>query len=204
MKKFTIVLMSAVIALSLTGCSNKPSEKKIKTALDEGTITIEDAKAKGWIDEAWIKANFKVVEGGSKIHLFESFETTYLDGTAASSDIIAGTMNLVFFNTEKDGTQKKLKILNDIYGEMKEIGVPTIGIIIDKDIEAAKEKLADIKFPIIVYNEEMATSLKDYSGILDGDVVSVFTKEGGFYSAWNSDFDKEELLSSAKAIANEK
>ena len=76
MKKKFVIIISSLLILSLGGCSSKPSEEKIKSALDEGTITVEDAKEKGWIDDDWIKANYETVEAKSKIYLFDPFETT--------------------------------------------------------------------------------------------------------------------------------
>lgn len=203
MKKEIAFLLSAMLVLSLTGCGVKPSDDKIKTALEEGTITIEDAKAKGWIDDEWIKANFEQIDANTKIYLFDPFETTYLDGTPASSNIIEGKMCLVFFNTQEEKTMEQLQVFNDICEEMESIGVPVLGIITDEDIDAAKEKLTDMKFPIIVYNDEMQKSLEFYQNIIDTDLVSVFTKEGGFYTAWNNSAVADDLLSFAKELKNE-
>lgn len=203
MKKLIAILLSALVVLSLTGCSSKPSEQKIKASLEDGTITIEDAKTKGWIDEEWIQKNFKPIEGDTKIYQFEPFDTTYLDGTPASSEMIEGKMCLVFFNTQKEGTANKLKVFNEAYENMKAMGVPILGIITDKDLVAAKENLTDIKFPIIVYNEAMQKSLEQYSEIIETDVVSVFTKEGGFYSSWNNSFKPDGLLPFAQKVADD-
>lgn len=203
MRKLITVLLSVLLIFSFAGCSDTPSDEKIKAALEEGTITIEDAKAKGWIDDAWVDANFEQIEAKSKIYLFDSFKTTYLDGTPASSELIEGKMCLVFFDTQKEDTLEKLNVYNDVYDELKSLGVPILGIITDKDVSAAKEKLTDIKFPVIVYNEEMQASLKDYSNLIDADVVSIFTKEGGFYTAWNSKGEAEDLLTFAEVLADE-
>ncbi|WP_157668635.1 hypothetical protein [Lachnoclostridium phytofermentans] len=203
MKKTTVALFTALLVLSLAGCSSAPSDEKIKTALEDGTITIEDAKEKGWIDDEWVEANFEPIKAKTKIYLFDSFQTTYLDGTPASSELIEGKMCLVFFNTAKDGTMDKLKVFNDIREEMEDIGVPILGIITDEQLEDAKEKLNDIKFPILVYNEEMQKSLAEFNELIDSDVVSIFTKEGGFYSAWNSGCDSESLLDFARGLADE-
>lgn len=203
MKKIMTILLSGMLVFSLTGCSSNPSDEKIKDALAEGKITIEDAKSKGWIDEEWIKANYKPIEAKSKIYLFEPFETTYLDGTPVSSTIIEGTMCLVFFNTEQADTLEKLKVYNEVSDQMKELGVPILGIITDKDVAAAKEKLSDIKFPVIVYNEAMLEAFEGYDEIINQDVVSVFTKDGGFYSAWRNGETTESLLNYAKDEANE-
>lgn len=204
MKKMMTIFLSAMLVFSLAGCSTTPSDEKIKDALAEGTITVEDAKSKGWIDDEWIQANYQPIEGKSKIYLFEPFETTYLDGTPASSSIIEGTMCLVFFNTEQPDTLEKLKVYNEVSDQMKEQGVPILGIITDKDVAAAREKLSDIKFPVIVYNEAMLEGFEGYDEIIQQDVVSVFTKNGGFYSAWRNGETTESLLKYAKDEADEK
>lgn len=203
MNKIIALLLTVALTLSLAACTSRPSDEKIKAALDEGTITVEDAKSKGWIDDAWVNANYESIEAKSKIHLFTEFETTYLDGTAVSSDIIEGKMCLAFFDTQKDGAPEKLAELNKIAIQMEEIGVPLLGIVMDKDLPAASEKLADMKFPIITYNEAMQQSLSDYTSLLDTDVTTVFTKEGGFYTAWNSAVDTKKLLSFAQSLADE-
>lgn len=203
MKKIVTILLSSMVVFSLVGCNSVPSEEKIKAALEDGTITVEDAKSKGWINDSWIKENFEQIEAKSKIYLFDPFETTYLDGTPASSTLIEGKMCLVFFNTQEEETMDKLKAYDDAYDDMMALGIPTIGIITDKNVDGANEEISAMKFPIIVYNEEMKTSLKDYSEMLDKDVVSVFTKEGGFYSAWYTKGEKEDLLSFGEALANE-
>lgn len=203
MKKFVAVLLTAAAVLSLAGCGSVPSDEKIKAALEDGTITPEDAKAKGWIDDKWIEEHFEQMEAKSKIYLFDPFNTTYLDGTPASSELIKGTMCLVFFHMQGEETMEKLAVFNELSGEMEEAGVPVLGILMDEDTEAVKESLSEIKFPILIYNDEMRQSLADYEELIGEDLVSVFTKEGGFYTAWSREADADSLLSSAKELADE-
>lgn len=206
MKKIIAILLAALLVLSMTACSGRPSDDKIKAALDDGTITVEDAKAKGWIDEEWIKANFETIEAKAKIYLLDPFQTTYLDGTAASSELIEGKMCLVFINELTEGTKEKLDAFNRAYEEMEDIGVPMLGIISDKiSIENAKATLKDIGFPMIIRNEDMNRSmaLSGFDTMMDYDVVSVFTKDGGIYTAWSSSQTEEGLIAYAKKLANE-
>ena len=206
MKKAILVLLAGAMILSLAACSSVPSKEKIKQALDDGTITFEDAKEKGWIDDAWIDANYQVTEAGSKVQQFEPFTTAYLDGSAASSSIISGKMCLVFFSTAKEETMKKLAALSDISETMKKKGVPVLGVILDKDPASARDKLADMKFPIIVCNDGMKASLSEYSEILDADAIDIaliFTKDGGIYSAWETDVSKDSILEEAESLAKE-
>ena len=204
MKRKLILVISCLLVFSLGGCNSRPSEEKVRPALDDGAITLEDAKEKGWIDDDWIDANYEKIEAKSKIYLFDPFETTYLDGTPASSNIFEGETCMVFFHTQGEKTLEKLKVFNDISDEMKTIGVPVIGIITDDDVDAAKEKLTDVKFPVIVYNESMQESLKNYDDLIQSDLVSIFTKEGGFYTAWNTEAEADDLLSFAKELNDEK
>ena len=206
MKKTLGILTAALLVVSMTACSGAPSEDKIKAALEDGTITVEDAKAKGWIDDEWIEANFEPIEAKSKIYLLDPFETTYLDGTPASSELIEGTMCLVFINELADGTVEKLDAFNRAYAEMEAVGVPTLGIVSgDIDTDSAKEALKDMGFPVIIRNDHMQRSLalSNFDTMLDDDVVSVFTKEGGIYTAWNSSATTEQLITYAKDLANE-
>lgn len=206
MKKFIVILLSAILAFSLSGCSSAPSDEEIKTALDDGTVTIEDAKSKGWIDDSWIEKNYEQIDAKSKIYLLDPFETTYLDGTATSSELIEGKMCLVFINEFTDETMKKLEVFNTASEELKTIGVPLLGIVSDKiDIDTAKEKLKDMDFPLIICNEDMQRSMKlsGFDTMMEHDVVSVFTKDGGIYTAWKNKETTEELLSYAKSLSHE-
>lgn len=204
MKKIIVSFLSALIVFSTVGCSKVPSDEKIMSALEEGTITIEDAKEKGWIDDEWIEKYLKPIDAGKKITPIAPFKTTYIDGTSVTSEIISDEMCLVFFDTSKETTMGKLKIYNELSSEMKDMGISMLGIITDKDLEGAKEILNDMNFPIIVFNEEVASSLEMYKDIIANDVVSVFTRDGGIYSSWNGAANKEGLLKYARSLANEK
>lgn len=206
MKKLQPFLLMALTVLFLTGCSGAPSNEKIRTALEDGTITIEDAKAKGWIDDQWIEENFEQIDAKSKIYLFDPFETTYLDGSATSSELIEGKMCLVFINEIVDGTMEKLDIYDKAYDEMIASGVPILGIVSgDIDLDTAKEKLKEMSFPMIVRNDDMQRSmeLSGFDTMMDYDVVSVFTKDGGIYTAWQNNETTEGLITYAKELVKD-
>jgi len=202
MKKIVALCCALALTLSLTACSSRPSDEKIKEALDQGTITVEDAISKGWIDDEWIQENFEQVEAKTKVYLFGDFETTYLDGTPVTSDIIHDTMCLVFFNTAGEETLNQLAVFQEAKEEMEKAGVPLLGIVTDTDLDAAKEKLADFDFPIIVYNDEMKEALSEFSGIIESDLTTNFTHSGGFYSAWYSETTVDDLVETARNFAD--
>lgn len=202
-KKLASILVAGLLTVTMAGCSSTPSDDEIMSALESGTITVEDAKSKGWIDDTWIEEHFEPIEGKSKIYLFDPFETTYLDGTPASSELIEGTMCLVFFDSTVEGCVDTLKEISEISEQMKQLGVPVLGIVTDNDLDAARQALPELNFPIIVYNEEMQKSLDSFNSMFENKVVSVFTKNGGIYSAWNSDCNADRLLDNAEGFANE-
>lgn len=202
MKKTAVLCCALALSLSLTACGGRPSDEKIKEALDQGTITVEDAKAKGWIDEEWIEENFEQIEAQSKVYLFDPFETTYLDGTPVTSDVIHDTMCLVFFDTSKEEIMEKLLPFQEARAGMEEVGVPLLGIVTDTDLDAARERLKEIDFPVIVYNDEMKEAMSDFSGMIESGLTANFTHSGGFYSAWYSEATADDLVATAQAFAN--
>lgn len=202
-KTIISILMTGLLAVSAAGCSSVPSDSEIEKALEEGTITFEDAKSRGWIDDAWLEEHFPPMEAGSKIHSFPPFETTYLDGAPASSLLIQGTMCLVFFDSTQGDTVEKLQEISGISEEMTRLGVPVLGVITDENPEGARESLSDLDFPVIVYNDEMRASLEVYDDMIVGGMVSVFTKDGGIYTAWSSDCSAGWLLEGAEGLNDE-
>ena len=50
-KKLLSFLVAGALVVTMAGCSSAPSEDEILSALENGTITVEDAKSKGWIDD---------------------------------------------------------------------------------------------------------------------------------------------------------
>lgn len=85
-----------------------------------------------------------------------------------------------------------------IIGEMTRLGAPVLGIIMDEDLDGARESLSDLDFPVIVYNDEMRASLEVYDDMIADGMVSVFTKDGGIYTAWSIDCSAGWLLKGAE------
>ena len=126
-----------------------------------------------------------------------------IDGAPASSQLIEGTMCLVFFDSTQGDTVEKLREVSGISGEMARLGAPVLGVITDKDPEEARERLSDLDFPVIVYNDEMRASLEVYDDMIADGMVSVFTKDGGIYTAWSIDCSAGWLLEGAEGLNDE-
>ncbi|GEM_PF-3039017 len=203
-KRFVTGILTSLLIFSLAGCNSSPSDEKIKAALENGTISVEDAKSKGWINDEWIKKYFKPIHASSKIYLFEQFQTTYLDGTPTPKNVICGKMHVAFFNSKSAKAMEQIKILNSVYEDFRKYDIPVLGVVLDEDLDGARTRLKDVKFPLIVYNKEMKKSLEQYADFLKSDYSSVWTKEGGFYTAWANKEDAQSLKSYAEVLSNEK
>ena len=60
MKKLTALACAGAMSLSLAACGEKrPSQEDVEQSIEAGTLTIEDALDKGWVDQAWVDAYYE-------------------------------------------------------------------------------------------------------------------------------------------------
>ena len=58
-RKLAVLGLAAAMALSLAACGEKrPSQEDVEQSIEAGTLTIEDALDKGWVDQAWVDAYY--------------------------------------------------------------------------------------------------------------------------------------------------
>ena len=59
-RKLAVLGLAAAMALSLAACGEKrPSQEDVEQSIEAGTLTIEDALDKGWVDQAWVDAYYE-------------------------------------------------------------------------------------------------------------------------------------------------
>ena len=86
-RKLAVLGLAAAMALSLAACGEKrPSQEDVEQSIEAGTLTIEDALDKGWVDQAWVDACYEEnsVPAASKTesNMVGDFATTTLSGEA--------------------------------------------------------------------------------------------------------------------------
>ena len=86
-RKLAVLGLAAAMALSLAACGEKrPSQEDVEQSIEAGTLTIEDALDKGWVDQAWVDAYYEEnsVPAASKTesNMVGDFATTTLSGEA--------------------------------------------------------------------------------------------------------------------------
>ena len=97
-RKLAVLGLAAAMALSLAACEEKrPSQEDVEQSIEAGTLTIEDALDKGWVDQAWVDAYYEEnsVPAASKTesNMVGDFATTTLSesvypGTAGGCGVL--------------------------------------------------------------------------------------------------------------------
>ena len=90
--------------------------------------------------------------------------------------------------------------LNDLYDRYKNRGVQVIGIALDKDSLEVMEpfvKRSKISYPVLVGNQEVIFSLKNFKGV---PATLLFDQEGKIRKRFDGSFDLEQLEESLQLL----
>ena len=190
--------LAAALALSLTACGEKrPSQEEVEQAIEAGTLTIEDALDKGWIDQAWVDAyqEENSVPAASKMetNMVGDFTTTTLSGEDFTREQLGDVVFFAFLDPNAEGTQTFYDTLAEGYDGVVENGA-----------ESGNELFAEAPFPVILYNDSLKAAIGGNSGMVEDEETpntASWYVNGSFLSAWYSSVDAEELPASAAAFA---
>ena len=197
--------LAAVLTLSLTGCGEKqPSQEEVAQAIEAGTLTIEDALDKGWIDQAWVDAyqEENSVPAGSKMEAgaVGDFTTTTLTGEEFTREQLGDVVFFAFLDPNAEGTQAFYDALAAGYDGVVENGAD---IVVCTKSESGSELFAEAPFPVILYNDSLKAAIGGNSGMVEDEETpntASWYVNGTFLSAWYSAVDAEELPASAAAF----
>ena len=200
-RKLAVLGLAAAMALSLAACGEKrPSQEDVEA----GTLTIEDALDKGWVDQAWVDAYYEEnsVPAASKTesNMVGDFATTTLSGEAFTREQLGDVVFFAFLDPEAEGTQVFYNALAEGYEGVAENGAE---ILVCTKSGTGSEMFADAPFPVILYNDSLAAAVgSNRSMVEDGEMPNVASwyVKGAFLSAWYSVVDAEELPASAAAF----
>lgn len=204
-RRLAALSLTAVMALSLTACGEKqPSQEEVEQAIEAGTLTIEDALDKGWIDQAWVDAyqEENSVPAASKMetNMVGDFTTTTLSGEDFTREQLGDVVFFAFLDPNAEGTQTFYDALAEGYDGVAENGAD---IVVCTKRESGNELFAEAPFPVILYNDSLKAAIGGNSGMVeDGEMPNAASwyVNGSFLSAWYSSADAEELPASAAAF----
>lgn len=204
-RRLAALSLTAVMALSLTACGEKqPSQEEVEQAIEAGTLTIEDALEKGWIDQAWVDAYQEEhsVPAASKMetNMVGDFTTTTLSGEEFTRDQLGDVVFFAFLNPNAEGTQTFYDALAEGYDGVAENGAD---IVVCTKSESGNELFAEAPFPVILYNDSLKAAIGGNSGMVEDEETpntASWYVNGSFLSAWYSSVEGENLPASAASF----
>lgn len=198
--------LAAAMGLTLAACGEqRPSQEEVEQAIEAGTLTVEDALDKGWIDQAWVDAyqEENSVPAGSKMEAgaVGDFTTTTLSGEEFTRAQLGDVVFFAFLDPSAEGTQAFYDALTQGYDGVVENGA---GIVVCTKREDGNELFAEAPpFPVILYNDSVKAAIGGSSGMVeDGETPNAASwyVNGSFLSAWYSAVDAQKLPESAAAF----
>ena len=110
-KRAAAIGLAVVMTISLTACGEKdPSLEEVEQAIEAGTLTVEDALDKGWVDQAWVDGYIEAnsVPAGDKMEAnkVEDFTTSTLDGMEFTKADLGGVVFFAFADPASEGVQE--------------------------------------------------------------------------------------------------
>ena len=197
--------LAAAMGLSLTACgSQQPSQEEVEQAIEDGTLTIEDALGQGWIDQAWVDAYQEEhsVPAGSKMeaNVVGDFTTTTLSDEEFTRDQLGAVVLFAFLDPDAEETQAFYDALAEGYDGVVENGAD---IVVCTKRESGNELFADAPFPVILYNDSLKAAIGTSSSMVeDAEMPNAASwyVNGSFLSAWYSTVEGEDLPASAASF----
>ena len=100
-KRAAALGLAALLTLSLAACGEKaPSLEEVEQAIEAGTLTVEDAQDKGWVDQAWVDGYWeaRTVPAVDKIEINRvgEFTTTTLSGEPFTQEDLGHVLLFAF------------------------------------------------------------------------------------------------------------
>lgn len=200
MKKMITLLLIAAMSFTMSGCQEqKPSLDEVSEAIENGTLTIDDALSKGWIDQAWVDQRYEEnsVPASNKLtsNLMGDFEIKTLSGEALKKADLNSLTYFAFLDPSSDNADTIKDCLVNAYSNVKENGGDILLILMKDETEGYQE----LPFKTVLYDDALKTALgalSDMSDIaLEAGFTGTWNGNGAFITAWQSFVDEEELIS---------
>lgn len=203
MKRILSFFLAVVCLLSLAACgSKKPSLEEVEQAINEGTLTLEDAVGKGYVTQDWADEYMesRTVPAGNKMEAgaIGEFTTTTLSGEEFTREQLEGVVLFAFIDPAGEEAEAFYQALVDGYEGVKENGA---GILVCTKGEEGNELFEGAPFPVIPYDDAVKAATRNHSGMIeDLDITASWCVSGSFLSAWYSMVEAEDLPDSAAAF----
>lgn len=203
MRRFAALFLAAACTLSLAACgSQKPSLDEVEQALQNGSLTLEDAVDKGLVTQEWADEyqEQRSVPAANKTEAgaIGEFTTTTLTGEEFTREQIADVTLFAFIDPSDLDAADFYQALADGYEGVKENGAD---ILVCTKGEEDNGLFDNAPFPVILYNDSLKTAVGNHREMIEGmPNTASWCVGASFYSAWYSSLEADDLADSAAAF----
>lgn len=200
MKKTMISAVILALCLSLSACgSSAPSLEEVEAAIQDGSVTIQDALDKGWITQEWVdeyyEKNSVPAADKMEINAVGEFETEAVSGETFTREDLPPVAFLAFIDPAAEDAEEFYQGLVDAADGVSSAGGAII-VCSKGDLEA--EVFQDAPFTVVAYNDSMKEALAQNDEMASGSpCTGVWYGNGSILSAWLMKIDAEDLVESA-------
>ena len=204
MKKKMILAGALALCLTLSACgSQAPSQEEVEAAIEDGSITVEDALNKGWVTQEWVDSYMEenTVPAADKmaVNKVGEFETQTVTGDPFTNQDIPAVAFMVFMDPEDAGAQA---YYDELVKAVEDIRAAGADIVVCSKGGMDAELYQDAPFSVVEYNDAMKTVLAQNDGMASEiPCVGVWYVDGSLISAWSSEVDAASLADSAASFA---
>lgn len=204
MKKKMILAGALALCLTLSACgSQAPSQEEVEAAIEDGSITVEDALNKGWVTQEWVDSYMEenTVPAADKmaVNKVGEFETQTVTGDPFTNQDIPAVAFMVFLDPEDAGAQA---YYDELVKAVEDVRAAGADIVVCSKGGMDAELYQDAPFSVVEYNDAMKTALAQNDGMASGiPCVGVWYVDGSLISAWSSEVDAASLADSAASFA---
>ena len=203
--KQKIILAALALCLTLTACGSKtPSQEEVEAAIQDGSVTLQDAVDQGWVTQEWadsyLEENSVPAADKIAVNMVGAFETQTLAGEPFTNEDLPDTTFLVFLDPEDAGAAGFYETLVNAADGVRSAGAD---IVVCKKGSAETDLFQDAPFSVVSYNDSMKEALAQNDEMAsDIPCVGVWYVNGSLISAWCSEIDSADLTDSAASFVS--
>lgn len=176
----------------------------MEAAIRDGSVTVEDAMDKGWIDQEWVDNYMEEnsVPAADKIAINKvgEFETKAVTGDPFTNQDLPAVAFMVFMDPEDAGAQA---YYDELVKAVEDVRAAGADIVVCSKGGMDAEMYQDAPFSVVEYNDSMKTALAQNDGMASEiPCVGVWYVDGSLISAWSSEVDAASLADSAASFAD--
>lgn len=205
MKKNIVLAIALALCLTLSACGSKsPSLEEVEAAIQDGSVTIQDALDKGWISQEWadnyLEENSVPAADKIAINKVGEFETEAVTGDSFTNQDLPNTAFMVFMDPEDADAAAYYDELVRAVDGVRSAGAD---IVVCSKGSLDTQMFQDAPFPVVSYNDSMKAALAQNDEMAsDIPCVGVWYVDGSLVSAWSSTVEAKDLADSAASFVS--